>query len=131
MHPFNITLILSMREAYHYLIHCHELSPEQARELIELVVMAQWSSIHHRQITRVYDMGHGGLLDALDFLDEALFDFCADFTQPERFARMRRAARTILIDVEPHTEVWAEFSSVDVTRCRLVWRKSDLLIRVH
>ena len=131
MNPFNRTLVLAMRETHHYLIDCHALGADQARELIELVVLAQWAALKQRQLARVYDLGHPSTLDAVDYLDDALFDFCADFTQPERFGRMRRAARHVLIDLLPEDDIWSAFEAVDVTQCRMIWRRHDLLIRAH
>jgi hypothetical protein len=31
----------------------------------------------------------------------------------------------------PEDDIWSAFEAVDVTQCRMIWRRHDLLIRAH
>jgi hypothetical protein len=121
-------MILSMYESLTFLTEVCHLEPHLAQELIELVILSQWSTTRMNGIEWIHRNGHG-----YTTVDEVLEDALEEMAYTENLQiprdRLRHAAFGVLVDLPEQKKYWEELNEHGSLGCQIHWRRSDVLIK--
>lgn len=121
-------MILSMYDSLKFLTDVCHIESGLARELIELVILSQWSATRMNGIEWVHRPG-GGYTTVEEVLDEALEEMTyAENLQIPR-DHLIHATHGVLVDMPPQHEYWEELNRHGSLSVRIDWRRYDVLVQ--
>lgn len=121
-------LLLSMQESLMFLTRVCHIEPQLAKELIELVIMSQWSTAHMNGIEWVHGPG-GGYVTVDEVLDNALEEMTYSENLGIPRETLTHATHGVLIDMPCQHLYWEELNQHGSLTVKIDWRRNDVLVQ--